>query len=76
MWLDGSTEGGPAFSVLFCVDAISTSLLCLAIIFSSAAQALAIRPTSHIGLIRKELWFICILSGILGVFGIIEIVSK
>lgn len=76
MWLDGSMEGGSTFSTFFSVAAICTSLLCLVVIFSPSVQTFVIRPTSHIGLIRKQLWFTCILTGLLGAIALVGVVSK
>jgi hypothetical protein len=67
LWIDGSMKGGPAFSALFAVALLSTSLLCLAIIFLPGVQAICIRATSQVGLIRKELWITCIFTGVLGI---------
>lgn len=66
--LDLQTSSAPStyFGVMVALAALSTSLLCLALLYVPRLQASAFRMGTSVAVVRRELWFLAALTGILG----------
>jgi hypothetical protein len=60
-------EHGIFFSALFGVAALGTSCLCALVLYVPRMQALALRAGATVADVRRDLWFLALLSGALGV---------
>lgn len=54
------------FGGMFAIAALGTSLLCLALIYVPRVQASAFRVGASVADVRRDLWFLAALTGILG----------
>jgi hypothetical protein len=60
-------EHGIFFSAFFGVAALGTSCLCALVLYVPRMQALALRAGATVADVRRDLWFLALLSGALGV---------
>jgi hypothetical protein len=51
---------------MFAFAALGTSLLCIALLYIPRLQTSAFRKGTSVAVVRKDLWFLTALTGILG----------
>jgi len=68
VWMDrgANSFGISTFAVLSVVVLLGTSLLCLGVIFVPAVRAVALKPSSDIAFVRRDLWTIFVFCGAMG----------